>query len=140
MKELNPWARKFCSTKCENAFNLAFYWGDSWIDFRVRVRKRDRNQCVKCGKEVLDSSRYACDHIIPLFKGGRDWWEDFSMSNFQTLCNDCHAKKTAMDLAVPDSPKEKAKLVSLGFIFEIPKDSQLDKFMLCNSQLKKEEK
>ena len=39
------------------------------------------------------------DHIEPLWRGGRD-----DESNFQGLCRDCHAAKTAREAAERCSP------------------------------------
>lgn len=108
----------------------------SWQIFRVDVFDRDNGRCVSCGKELtvnhgsyIDVLPFVCDHVLPLFKGGKDWWEDPLMTNFQTLCVDCDKKKTAMDKAVPKTGKGKAKLVSLGWCFERPCDYKLEKFL-----------
>lgn len=70
----------------------------TWGGFRERVHKRDHYQCVVCHKVVFNSSEYVCDHIVPLCKDGKDWYEDPEMSNFQTLCLDCNRKKTKADM------------------------------------------
>ena len=78
----------------------------------------------------MDGATYVCDHIFPLFKGGRDWWQDPDMSNFQTLCVECNIIKTANDLFKPKKAKERAiQYVSLAYLFEKPINYQLDKWV-----------
>jgi 5-methylcytosine-specific restriction protein A len=40
------------------------------------------------------------DHVIPLFKGGPDKWE-----NLQSLCKACHIDKTCEDLGQNRKPQ-----------------------------------
>jgi 5-methylcytosine-specific restriction endonuclease McrA len=117
----------FCSDECRDLFSKQWHV-DYWSWYRERVWNRDNGKCCHCGREVKSSSDFVCDHIVPLFKGGKDWFEDGKMQNFQTLCLECNGKKTGMDFLVPKKAKEKARLVSLGFIFEIPKDQKLETF------------
>lgn len=70
----------------------------TWQGFRERVWQRDKGQCVKCHKEVKHTSQYVCDHILPLYKDGKDWHEDPEMTNFQTLCLTCNKQKTRIDM------------------------------------------
>lgn len=86
--------------------------GSKWLTFRTWdyyrwcVLDRDNGTCKRCGKVITtkDSSgrwqqkTFVCDHILPLYKGGRDWWEDSEMKNFQTLCEECNKIKTAKDM------------------------------------------
>jgi 5-methylcytosine-specific restriction endonuclease McrA len=59
-----------------------------WELKRMKVFARDDNACRSCGsKESLE-----VDHIIPVALGG---YED--LDNLQTLCYDCHKKKTVQD-------------------------------------------
>jgi 5-methylcytosine-specific restriction protein A len=55
---------------------------------------RLRPLCVKCAREGRMRKAKELDHIIPLFKGGKD-----VASNKQGLCIPCHAEKTALDQA-----------------------------------------
>ncbi|MEM2129816.1 MAG: HNH endonuclease signature motif containing protein [Candidatus Bathyarchaeia archaeon] len=103
----NPRLRAWCSRRCEIAFYCRF--NHTWREFAVAVYERDGGKCRICGKDLAER-RFACDHIIPLSQGGRDWWQDPAMTNFQTLCESCHRKKTALDLKKPKKAKEKAKL------------------------------
>jgi 5-methylcytosine-specific restriction endonuclease McrA len=128
----NKRLRKFCpATNCEREYDRLFVQYDCWAWFRERVFKRDKKTCRQCGRDLKDAD-YVCDHIIPLFKGGRDWWQDTEMTNFQILCVKCNSKKTACDLSRLGIPKDTAAQnrfnVCLGWVFEKPVDHQLDKF------------
>jgi 5-methylcytosine-specific restriction enzyme A len=50
--------------------------------------------CVECDKRGLTTAATEWDHIVPLWKGGRD-----EEGNLQGLCSSCHAKKTAAEAA-----------------------------------------
>lgn len=141
--------RKFCNgTNCEREYNRLFVQFDCWSLFRARVFKRDNGGCQKCGKVIGEPNNgyylrgYVCDHIVPLFKGGKDWWEDFEMINFQTLCEECNKAKTARDVAKPKVIKQKLGLKTiqyLGFVFEQNEtvNHSLEEFLLLDSQLTK---
>ena len=144
----NKMLRKFCpTTNCEREYNRLFVQYDCWAWFRERVFNRDNGKCVKCGRVLAEkvthehgsywtnSVTFVCDHIVPLFKGGKDWYMDPEMVNFQTLCEECNKVKTAEDLFVPKTLKEKARqVVSLAYLFEKPVNYQLDKFMVAVQQ------
>ena len=49
--------------------------------------------CVACEAEGRTTPATQLDHIVPLFRGGRD--DD---TNRQGLCSECHAAKTLRDL------------------------------------------
>lgn len=115
--------RLFCSTKCEDFFESNYRQIRTWEAFRRRVFDRDNGKCQICGKTIAvlneqgywtgtgkDDFQFICDHIIALCNGGRDWWEDPGMFNFQTLCVDCNKQKTHRDIKVLYAEK---KLVSV---------------------------
>lgn len=60
-----------------------------WSFFKTRILLRDNNCCVKCGSE----KEVQVDHIIAIMNGGEMWDEE----NLQTLCKECHNKKTKQD-------------------------------------------
>jgi hypothetical protein len=115
----------------------------TWGDFRWRVFLRDNGTCKKCGKILATQDEngrwpyqpeYVCDHVVPLFKGGKDWHEDPEMSNFQTLCVDCNKIKTRYDVAKPKVIKQRLGLKTMqyaGFVFEqtIPENHTLMQFI-----------
>lgn len=67
-------------------------YGNNWKDLSKQCKKRDNFICKKCGyNQKLNSEfRYLhADHIMPLSRGGIN-----NLSNLQTLCENCHQKKT----------------------------------------------
>ncbi len=72
----------------------------AWRVLRMRVLHRDNFRCqnIDCGK----AGRLEVDHIIPLSQGGREHTD-----NLQTLCRDCHIRKTARENSRPLTAAEK---------------------------------
>jgi hypothetical protein len=130
----NKRLRKFCpTTNCESEYWRLFIQYDCWAYFREKVFLRDKKTCQQCNRN-LEHSNFICDHIFPLFKGGKDWWQDPEMTNFQTLCEECNKIKTTNDLFKPKKAKEKAfQYISLAYIFDKPVNHQLDKFLLSEA-------
>jgi 5-methylcytosine-specific restriction protein A len=54
---------------------------------------RTNPRCVKCHRLTRYPDGFELDHIIPLFKGGKDTQE-----SCQLLCKGCHSIKTAQDM------------------------------------------
>lgn len=50
--------------------------------------------CKRCESKRRIAAATELDHIVPLFKGGKD-----IRANKQGLCTPCHAEKTAEDMA-----------------------------------------
>lgn len=72
--------------------NTKFYQSTAWR--KVRQLKLNQNPlCEECEKHGMMTPAQMVDHIIPINKGG----EPLSMENLQSLCNRCHAVKTAND-------------------------------------------
>jgi len=102
---------KFCSTECVSEYFKCNY--KDWTQVKFEVFTRDNWNCKLCGVVVRsyvgsqlhsDAEIANCDHIIPLWKGGKDWVEDTEHTNLQTLCEDCHKKKSKQE------SKERTKL------------------------------
>lgn len=49
--------------------------------------------CVACSAAGRVTAATEVDHIIPLFLGGDDAWD-----NLQPLCHDCHVDKTNAEM------------------------------------------
>ncbi|PVZ89992.1 HNH endonuclease [Serratia sp. S1B] len=60
--------------------------GRPWRRLKQSVHERDLWTCCQCGRVTMDLE---CDHIINKAQGGTD-----DMNNLQSLCKDCHSKKT----------------------------------------------
>lgn len=110
---------KYCSDKCRSEYFKLHY--KDWNQVKLEVFQRDNWRCKTCNADVKsafftswDSKKniinYSlvktanCDHIVPLWKGGKDWVDDPEHTNLQTLCEDCHKKKTKQE------SKERTKL------------------------------
>jgi len=61
---------------------------------RKQTFYRDDYTCKECGAVIPDADRLRQDHKIPLELGGAE-----SQENSQTLCEDCHDRKTAEEAA-----------------------------------------
>jgi len=68
----------------------AIYKTNEWKSARKAAKDRDGWKCVKCGAR----GRLEVDHI----KGLRDGGAPFDLTNLQTLCISCHAKKTRVEI------------------------------------------
>ena len=80
-----------CSDAEYWSWHDSLYLGGSWRspEWKARAsqaKERDGNRCVQCGA----TGDLETDHIIELSRGGSN---DFD--NVQTLCQECHGKKTA---------------------------------------------
>ena len=111
----NKRLRTYCSDTCRREYMAKVYW--DWCRVKLTVFERDYWICKICGSRVQNSVFYVgsqgssangfdgfrndiaeCDHIVPLFLGGKDWHEDLpDLKNFQTLCRKCHKKKSAYE-------------------------------------------
>ena len=93
-----------CSTDCTKQFYQKYY-SLSWVDYRLKVFKRDKFICKMCGKEILSASNLVADHIVPIAIGGDNW----DMNNLQTLCLDCNRIKTKQDAKIIAKYRTKEK-------------------------------
>ena len=70
-----------------------------WKALRLEVLRRDDWQCVRCPER----RRLEVDHILPVKTHPE---LAFDMSNLQTLCGPCHARKTRIEVGhKPLSPE-----------------------------------
>lgn len=74
----------FCSENCQTSFFARC--DPSYL--RQLVEERDKRVCSECG---MKATRWEMDHIIPVSKGGGLC----ELHMYQTLCIDCHNRKTA---------------------------------------------
>ena len=80
--------KKWFSETCRNsAFRkFAIVKGDTSI-IREELYLQDKGACRCCGEITKD---WEADHILPVSMGGGGC----DLSNYQTLCKDCHREKT----------------------------------------------
>lgn len=65
------------------------YQHKRWIEFSLKVHKRDGYKCVKCGRKKGDVVLQVHHKI---YKNGLEIW-DSPLSDCISLCNSCHAKE-----------------------------------------------
>ena len=96
-KPKTEWKRtisyRCCSKECTST-----YWSSAGIEFdwkkiRGECLSRDNYTCAYCNKKK-PSSELIGDHIIPIALGGLE----FDHENVQCLCENCHKKKTKVDI------------------------------------------
>lgn len=79
---------------CVNEYKLLFWPPHT----RRAVWRRDKGVCYECGHQCAKKGEdgWHMDHILPLIdaNGNLDYWR---MGNLQTLCGDCHTKKTSRE-------------------------------------------
>jgi len=87
-RELPKSRKKWHSDTCRNEAYITFaiVKGDTSV-IRAQLYLRDHGACRNCG---VISDEWHADHIIPVSQGG----SACDLSNFQTLCIDCHKDKT----------------------------------------------
>lgn len=93
MKFKNGNWRRYCDLHDSYSLQRERYWGL----FKQRILTRDR-VCVKCG----GNDELQVDHILAIVNGGEMWDE----KNLQTLCYNCHKKKTKKDLQTKKKLKQ----------------------------------
>ncbi|HBZ42621.1 MAG TPA: endonuclease [Maritimibacter sp.] len=75
--------------------------GPRWKALRMQALDRDDWQCVQCGER----RRLEIDHIEAVRKRPD---LAYALSNLQTLCGRCHARKTRIEIGLgrPDPKRE----------------------------------
>ncbi len=83
-------------------YGASVYRSQRWAAVRLQAKRRDGFRCVKCGA----SGRLEVDHIKSVRKNPE---LSFDLSNLQSLCSGCHARKTAIEVGIaPLDPKRQA--------------------------------
>lgn len=69
-------------------------FGSGWDRKRLVILKRDCGLCQVCLKAGRIEKATQVDHIVPRGEGGTN-----DEDNLQSICDDCHATKTAQESA-----------------------------------------
>lgn len=80
-KKMFPGKKNINKKTVSNTFSPKLRW---------QVMERDGHKCVKCGRSAADGVKLHVDHIYPKSRGGMA-----TLSNGQTLCNECNIGKGA---------------------------------------------
>lgn len=72
--------------------NTDFYQSRRWRSLRALKLQKDP-LCEECMRKGVLVPAQMVDHIVPINKGGAP----LDLNNLQSLCNHCHAVKTARD-------------------------------------------
>ena len=72
--------------------NTEFYQSTSWRKLRA-LKLEQAPMCEECLKAGRLTPAQMVDHIVPINKGGAP----LDIENLQSLCNACHARKSAKD-------------------------------------------
>ncbi len=67
----------------------------------INLLRKQKGKCEICGLMFKDGDRWEVDHIMPTFRGGKDWY-----TNLQLLHDHCHDYKSARDGRVYDRDDE----------------------------------
>lgn len=96
-KSKTPWKKSVkpkAASGVKRALTVKGSYGGSpeaWHEIRRAVYKRDNYTCRRCKRHVnqlRDGEYLNADHIVRISRGGTD-----ALSNLQTLCTTCHAKR-----------------------------------------------
>lgn len=72
--------------------NTDFYQSRKWRSLRS-LKLQQTPLCEQCGRKGILTPAQMVDHIVPINKGGAP----LDLGNLQSLCNKCHAAKSAKD-------------------------------------------
>lgn len=61
---------------------------------RLRVFERYHGACQGCLRKLFPGDKWDCDHTVALVNGG-----EHRESNLRPMCQNCHRKKSAADVA-----------------------------------------
>lgn len=125
-KKLVGRQRTFCD---DSNCNIQIFNKYNWAKIRERIIERDGHQCKAVGCAITHG--LSVHHIIKVIERPDLVMSD---SNLITLCREHHEQAEAMFDKPSKATEERVKMVSLGFIFEIPVNHQLDKFILLEVQ------
>jgi 5-methylcytosine-specific restriction protein A len=92
MPTINTIRRSWLPINDHSRGNDPFYQTKAWKKVR-RMYIAAHQLCAICQSKGITTEAKAVDHIIPIKQGG----SELSFSNLQSLCNHCHAIKSAKE-------------------------------------------
>jgi 5-methylcytosine-specific restriction enzyme A len=93
----------YCSRRCQWKFHGHYFWDSA----RSYVMLRDRYRCQVCGTRRR-ARELEVDHIVEIARGGAA----LEYSNLQTVCHDCHARKTRAFLSQSRSARAQGSVAA----------------------------
>jgi len=90
-----------------------------WKGVRLQAKRRDGFRCVECGSR----SGLEVDHIEPVRTRPE---RAYDLSNLQTLCGSCHARKTRIEIGLgQENPAREAWKRAVLELIHTPKNGAL---------------
>ena len=87
-----PWLPKRKPFEGYRHHNTEFYQSTAWRKLRA-IKLSEEPMCEECARAGRLTPAQMVDHIVPINKGG----DALDKNNLQSLCNACHARKSAKD-------------------------------------------
>ena len=87
-----PWQPKRTAFEGYRHHNTEFYQSTAWRKLRA-IKLSEEPMCEECARAGRLTPAQMVDHIVPINKGG----DALDKNNLQSLCNACHARKSAKD-------------------------------------------
>lgn len=92
--------KRWSSKKCSKSAVLEFRIQKGDVKrIRQALLKRDKAVCASCKEKA---ERWEADHIVAVVNGGGG----VGLNGYQTLCIECHKKKTKGDLIARDESRK----------------------------------
>ncbi len=118
---LSDLRRRYCSTSHRHKFWQKYQFYVAWRTVRNRALRRDRWLCVECMKKGKLVRAKEVHHVVEIVDGG----DEFDVNNTQSLCHNCHQRKTKQNRALR---KAKSLLPSNIFATSGEGVSEIDHF------------
>ena len=87
-----PWAPKRKAQTGRKEDHSSFYNSTAWRKLS-KARLAKHPLCVHCQARGILKEAAVTDHVIPIRQGGEAW----ETSNMQSLCHQCHNRKSAKE-------------------------------------------
>lgn len=85
--------KKHTSKQQRNQVSDKFYHSSQWRKKRKTILERDNHLCQTCLSAGRVTQGNTVDHVKPIKQGG----EPLADYNLKTICESCHARKSARE-------------------------------------------